>query len=59
MNAPADQPERIADILREILALSGNKEVSLASLVEPSEGGESDGLDPDPEDAKSNHRDRP
>ena len=59
MNAPADTPERIAEILREILALSGNKEVSLASPVEASEGRESDGLDPDLEDAKSNHRERP
>ena len=58
MNAPADTPERIAEILREILALSGHKEVSVASRVEPSEGRESDRLDPDVEDAKSNHRDR-
>jgi len=53
MNAPADQPERIADILREILALSGNKEISLASPAEASEGWESDGPDSDVEDAKS------
>ena len=58
MNAPADTPERIAEILREILSLSGNKEISVASPVEPSEGRESDRLDPEVEDAKSNHRDR-
>jgi len=34
MNAPADSPERIAEILREILALSGNDEDSEASQVE-------------------------
>jgi hypothetical protein len=34
MNAPADSPERIAEILREILALSGNEEDSAASRVE-------------------------
>ena len=34
MNAPADSPERIAQILREILALSGNEEDSEASQVE-------------------------
>jgi hypothetical protein len=31
MAAPADPPEHLAEILREILSLAGNKSASLAS----------------------------
>jgi hypothetical protein len=37
LNAPADSPERIAEILREILALAGSEGTWSAPLVEPSE----------------------
>ena len=37
LNAPADSPERLAEILREILALSSSEGTSSASSVEPRE----------------------
>jgi hypothetical protein len=47
MNAPADSPERIAEILREILALSGNEEDSAASRVEQRRDPQLKGQEPD------------
>jgi hypothetical protein len=47
MNAPADSPERIAEILREILALSGNEEDSAASRVEQRKDPQLKGQEPD------------
>jgi hypothetical protein len=37
LDAPEDSPERIAEILREILALAGSEGTWSAPLVEPSE----------------------
>jgi len=37
LNAPADSPERLAEILREILALSSIEDTSSAPSVESSE----------------------
>ena len=54
MNAPADPPERIAEILREILTLSQNEETSVGNPVETVERLPSNQPDPELGDGKAN-----